>query len=80
MTFDKADVVGRINLFCHPIVALISLSIEVIANQDTLKGVVINLGIVAIEDEDKCLATNFTQTAVVRRAVVVSFIRGTAIQ
>ena len=80
MTFDKADVVGRINLFCHLIVASISLSIEVIADQDTLKGVVVNLGIVVIEDEDKCLATNFTQTAVVRRAVVVSFIRGTTIQ
>ena len=48
MTFDKADVVGRINLFCHLIVASISLSIEVIADQDTLKGAVINLGIVAL--------------------------------
>jgi hypothetical protein len=60
VTFDKADVVGRINLFCCPIVASISLSIEVITDQDTLKGAVVDLGIVAIEDEDKHLATNFT--------------------
>ena len=80
MTFDKVDMVGRINLFCCLIVASISLSIEVIADQDTLKGVVINLWIVMIEDKDKHLATNFMQTAIVGRAVVVSFIRGTAIQ
>ena len=59
MTFDKADMVGRINLFCCLIVASISFGIEVIADQDTLKGVVIDLGIVAIKDEDKHLATNF---------------------
>ena len=50
MTLNKADMVGRINLFCCPIVASIGFGIEVISNKNTFKGAVVDFRVVSVEE------------------------------
>ena len=66
-------------MFRSFIVAPIHFGVEIIPDKDAFNGMIVNLGIMMAENKNKGTAADFLKAAVVRAAVVISFIGGDSV-
>ena len=61
MAFKKMDMIRAVNFLCGLIIALVRLGFGVISDKHTFNRLFKNLWIILLWDENKDMATNFTQ-------------------